>query len=70
VSQILVLNQIDRAGIPAGLERDEYGKICKVLVSAKTGAGFDLLLQALTEHYQAFQQFWTTEQAYQTTTSH
>lgn len=65
VSQILVLNQIDRTGIPAGFERDEYGKICKVLVSAKTGEGFDLLMQALTEHYQAFRQFLTSAQAYE-----
>lgn len=65
VSQILVLNQIDRTGIPAGFERDEYGKIYKVLVSAKTGEGFDLLMQALTEHYQAFRQFLTSAQAYE-----
>ncbi len=65
VTQILVLNQIDRIGMDAGFERNEYGKISKVLVSAKTGDGFDFLIQAITEHYQAFRQFLTSEQAYQ-----
>jgi GTPase len=52
VSQILVLNQIDRLGLEAGLERDEYGRISKVRVSAKTGAGLDLMRQAMLEHQQ------------------
>ncbi len=65
VPQILVLNQIDRNGVAPAIERNEYGKIDKVLVSAKTGAGFDLLMQALSEHYQAYQDFWTTPEAYQ-----
>jgi GTP-binding protein HflX len=65
VPQILVLNQIDRNGVAPAMERNEYGKIDKVLVSAKTGAGFDLLMQALSEHYQAYQDFWTTPEAYQ-----
>src|SRR5450830_1049587 len=52
VPQVLVLNQIDRAGLPAGLERDEYGRISKVRVSAKTGEGLDLVGQVMIEHYQ------------------
>ncbi|MCB5184179.1 GTPase HflX [Methylobacillus gramineus] len=52
VPQVLVLNQIDRMGIPAGLERDEYGRISKVRISAKTGEGLDLLRQVLLEHQQ------------------
>jgi GTP-binding protein HflX len=31
------------------LERDEYGKICRVSLSAKTGAGLDHLRTALAE---------------------
>lgn len=50
--QILVLNQIDRMGMEPGLERDEYGRICKVRISAKTGEGLDLVRQALIEHKQ------------------
>lgn len=53
VPQILVLNQIDRAGIPPGLDRDEYGRISKVRISAKTGEGMDLLRLALLEYQQS-----------------
>lgn len=56
VPQVLVLNQIDRVGIPPGLDRDEYGRISKVRVSAKTGEGLDLLRQALLEHQQGLQE--------------
>ncbi|HEX5539262.1 MAG TPA: ribosome rescue GTPase HflX [Methylophilaceae bacterium] len=52
VPQILVLNQIDRLGIEPGLERDEYGRICKLRISAKTGEGLQLVRQALVEHKQ------------------
>lgn len=52
VPQVLVLNQIDRSGLEPGLERDEYGRICKVRVSAKTGAGLPLLRQVMAEHQQ------------------
>ena len=53
VPQVLVHNQIDRVGMEPGLERDEYGRICKVRVSAKTGEGMHLLRQAMAEHQQA-----------------
>lgn len=56
VPQVLVLNQIDRVGIPSGLDRDEYGRISKVRVSAKTGEGLDLLRQVLLEHQQGLQE--------------
>ncbi|HWU82358.1 MAG TPA: GTPase HflX [Methylophilaceae bacterium] len=52
VPQVLVLNQIDRVGMEPGLERDEYGRICKVRVSAKTGEGMHLLRQVMAEHQQ------------------
>ena len=52
VPQVLVLNQIDRIGLEPGLERDEYGRICKIRVSAKTGEGLPLLRQAMAEHQQ------------------
>ena len=64
VSQILVLNQIDRIGMDAGLERDEYGRICKVRISAKTGQGLDYLVQALQEHQRRLFEYFTTEAAY------
>jgi len=64
VTQILILNQIDRTGVPAAIERDEYGKIYKVLLSGKTGEGVDLLMLALRERYQDLKQYLSSEQAY------
>ena len=64
VSQILVMNQIDRAGLEAGLERDEYGRIYKILISAITGDGLQFLEQALKEHQQRLYDFSTSEAAY------
>ncbi len=52
VHQVLVLNQIDRISLDPGLERDEYGRICKIRISAKTGEGLHLVRQVLVEHQQ------------------
>jgi GTP-binding protein HflX len=49
VPQILVLNKVDLTGLAPGVERDEYGKISRLRVSAKTGAGVDLIRQAVDE---------------------
>lgn len=49
IPQVLVLNKVDSLGLPPRLERDEYGKIARVWVSARTGEGLDLLRQALVE---------------------
>jgi GTPase len=49
IPQILVLNKIDLSGLPAGVERDEYGRIVRVRLSARTGAGIDGLHAALAE---------------------
>jgi GTP-binding protein HflX len=64
VPQILVLNQIDRIGMDAGLERDEYGRICKVRISAKTGEGIEYLIQALQEQQRRLFEYLTSEAAY------
>ena len=69
VAQIVVLNQIDRLdGLMfdsgAGLQRDEYGKIVQIRVSAKTGAGVELIKQALLEHQQLLKKLSTQESAY------
>jgi GTP-binding protein HflX len=53
VPQVLVLNQIDRLGMEPGLERDEYGRIRTVKISARTGAGVDLVRQVMVEYRQA-----------------
>jgi GTP-binding protein HflX len=49
VPQILVWNKIDAAGLEPGVERDEYDKISRVFISAQSGAGLDLLRDAIAE---------------------
>lgn len=53
VRQVLVLNQIDRLGMEPGLERDEYGRIRTIRISAMTGTGMDLVRQVMVEHQQS-----------------
>ena len=48
---ITVFNKVDLVDRAAGLERNEEGVITKVWVSAHSGEGMDLLLQAIDEHY-------------------
>ena len=49
IPQILVLNQIDRLDIRANHERDEYGRISTIQLSAKTGEGIELLKEAILQ---------------------
>jgi GTP-binding protein HflX len=49
IPQILVWNKIDAADLQPGVERDEYDKISRVFVSARSGAGLDLLRDAIVE---------------------
>jgi GTPase len=49
--RILVLNKCDANGSAPGVERDEYGKICAVRLSALTGAGVSGLQAALAERF-------------------
>ncbi|MBI5658265.1 MAG: GTPase HflX [Nitrosomonadales bacterium] len=49
IPQILLLNKIDLQGLPPGVERDEYGRIASIRLSAKTGAGIGELRAALAE---------------------
>lgn len=51
VPQILVYNKVDLTGQAPRLERDAAGRIAKLWVSAQTGAGIDLLIEAMAEHY-------------------
>ena len=64
VPQILILNQIDRLDCEAGFDRDEYGRICRIRVSAKTGAGMEFIRQALQERQQYLRELSTRESAY------
>lgn len=49
VPQILVFNKLDQTGVAPEIVRDEYGKLQAVRVSARSGAGLDLLRGALVE---------------------
>jgi len=49
IPQILVFNKIDLQDMPAGVLRDEYGRITRISLSAKTGAGIDELRASLAE---------------------
>ncbi|MHB8847472.1 MAG: GTPase HflX [Burkholderiales bacterium] len=56
IPQILVMNKIDLCAIPPGIERDEYGKISSIRLSASTGAGIPALRAALITSRQAHRQ--------------
>jgi 50S ribosomal subunit-associated GTPase HflX len=47
------MNKIDAAGLSAGIERDQSGIICRVRLSALTGAGCADLRAALAERFPA-----------------
>lgn len=49
IPQIVVCNKIDLLPAPPGLQRDEYGNIAAVYLSAKTGDGLPELRGALRE---------------------
>ena len=49
VRQLVVLNKQDLTGLSPAVERDEYGRITRVRLSAKCGSGLPLLREALTE---------------------
>lgn len=49
VPQIVVLNKLDLTGLPPSVERDEYGRILAIRLSARCGEGVPLLRDALTE---------------------
>lgn len=50
--QLVVWNKIDLTGATPGVERDEYGNIARVRLSARSGAGLDLLRESLAEYAQ------------------
>ena len=49
IPQLLVFNKIDLQDIPPSVQRDDYGKIARVFLSAKSGAGLDGMRLALAE---------------------
>jgi len=51
--QVLVANKIDLTHLPPRVERDEYGKISRVWLSAETGSGLASVRLALEEYASA-----------------
>lgn len=50
IPQLLIYNKIDLNGGAPRIERDEYGKIVSIWISARNGAGLDLTRSALEEY--------------------
>ena len=52
IPQIEVYNKIDQvAGVAPRIDYDKEGKPCRIWLSAQSGEGSELLLQALTQHF-------------------
>jgi len=51
--RLLVWNKIDAAGLEPRVERDQYGRISRVFVSARTGSGLEMLRDAIAEFAKA-----------------
>ena len=51
VPQLMVFNKIDLAGELSGVTRDEQGRVRSLRLSAHTGEGLELLVDALREHF-------------------
>jgi GTP-binding protein HflX len=49
IPQVLVFNKIDLLDVSSGVQRDDYGRIARVFLSAKSGAGLDGLRLAIME---------------------
>ena len=54
VDQILILNQIDKNNSLPQKDIDEYGRITRIELSAKTGQGIEFLKEALVGRASAF----------------
>ncbi len=53
IPQVLVMNKIDLTPFASRVERNEYGKIARIWISAETGSGLDSVRTALEEHASA-----------------
>ena len=53
VRQVVVWNKIDLTEAEPGVDRDEYAKIARVRLSARTGEGLELLRETLAEYASA-----------------
>ncbi len=62
IAQIVLYNKIDLQGLEPGVQRDEYGNIAAINLSAKSGAGLADLRAALVEVRDAPRQQAQTEE--------
>ncbi len=62
VPQVAAWNKIDASGLEPGVERDEYGRISRVFVSARTGAGIAGLRVAIAEAAQPHKRAGQTQE--------
>ena len=53
IPQVLVMNKIDLTQLTPRVERDEYGKIARIWISAESGSGLDSARLALQEYASA-----------------
>jgi GTPase len=53
VPQLLVFNKIDLTAHAARVDRDQYGKIARIWISAESGAGLEILNLALEDYASA-----------------
>lgn len=53
IPQVLVMNKIDLTQFTPRVERDEYGKMARIWISAESGAGLDSVRVALEEYASA-----------------
>ena len=51
VPQIQIYNKIDRLEVEPKIDHDDEGKVKRIWVSAKTGAGLDLIHQVLADYF-------------------
>ena len=69
VAQLCVYNKLDLTDVAPGVGRDEYGRLQSVYVSARTGAGIELLKDALSETLAVAAPADTAARAAESTTS-
>jgi GTP-binding protein HflX len=53
IPQVIVMNKIDLTALGPRVERDEYGKLARIWISAEAGSGLDSVRTALEEHASA-----------------
>ncbi len=51
VPQIQIMNKIDRLDVPPKVDVDDEGRVQRIWVSAKTGAGMDFIKQVLRDYF-------------------